>query len=1646
MKTDANWLARCGVVLMLGAALAVSSCGGSGTNVSLNSGTSTETGTPAGTQSGLTVNVTSESDIAKLPVELQELLTDEGWNQPYIPGYEGVSGLPAPSHEELMALTRAKLENPELVVPRGWEPTEPGNKGTSYVGQGSAYYNNVSPPYGGANNVPNDNGTTTILKGEFAQFNQTAVPSYGCNADGSNQGNNPLRAIEDTIVGYNTAGMPNIAISHVLEGITTSNYFNTGGGNGGNARCAIYQLFATVRNSVAENFASNPTVQFAEVSFRSDLTQYGKGPGQGIDINGNPGGNLCYLGATTIAHGVKGHFWTAFNKFNDALPNKAATRNYNILIAPANEAQGVGSASSDFTSSGNSQVEWQQFYFGSVNACYGGAWIVGLSSTTNTCQTFADIFTQSPGFFHNPIYGVVLLKWQQMAPVTNPTRPWKGTLGAPVFGPVAYKNGAATVEATRRWYAWGWYFERGFMWYVDNDQTAFPNAPDEAQLYLYSGSNTYCTGGTYTQVTPSTLYLGPNANVFGVNVTVEGYSGDGTTFQAPTLNATLGRYQIPMTLTGGQELVHINVRANAYGGNPGPNCSYNSYIFSWRDGQVTFNGTNPSATHVYTGNPPGGLPSDNKQSIYVVRCQVQGVTGVAYGDSVPFELGPPAGAGAADVLVVRNDGNAYNVNYNALKADLDAIKTARPAFVYSEYNYPAQGTGATFVTTAKNAKVIIWYRGGPDTAGVLDQSTYSAQAVTDLNNIMAAPNPRPVLHISQNLGNYASSGYYVFAANYEILAPAATPALGGTFQTVSGFPPDASFQAPVSGQGATSPTWGGGAPPTFTSPFYPSTPNAGERYSGTGSSGRVPTALTGILNNRHVTCYGPQWNIFHAGLAWGACFGASSDAFYTWGNTTTGKRNYMYSLPYAHIGIGATSPAGGTRSDMLWNMLAWLDNTVIPAGGGAPPAFTPYSGPAQIMAVTPIQYQSGGVILQGNTAMTGLNYPDTMTTATGSLDVIRSTAGPNNEIVSTVAGNDGVNGNDLPFQAPFYAYITDPNGNMGTSGTIMPSGDETVVFGGLLLQNNATWTRVDPANGGYMNFQTLFPGAPFADRLPVSGYYISTTSNFVGTRRAFYGDDIPQLTFDNANGTVTYEAIAHWDSSSAPDYGPGNPARLDWSVWPGDGVVDLNGPATRYGAIGNNADNYWREIDVDPTITPEFTGRAGGSSGIYNASDFSRTGAQAQGRIVSFNYATMRGWDGDLNRNGTRGEKEDKFPVRARIYTNYATYTSYATRTWPNNIPAPTSFVEGGCYVVDQGNRVLGIVVADDGNAGNNPHTQVTILPGPPLMWDVNLHFRVSGSLPPGWDIEFSFNGLAGPWNNIETVGSASPPAGTATAQTPFESDTDGVRSTTVRINTTPGAKTFALRVRDESPVGPWSTFFWPTQVNLNPPNLFDENFDAALSGSKWQTSTASANPPGPWIQSSTGYPMRTGPGPAGNYLPRAVNPHQGSGMLRWTTEGTNNVFAGPNWMQIKSVNITGQANRTYTFRFFTAGQSYWGSGSFLYFAVSFDNGASWQTPTFQAGYNQSCGNFGSYISPTSYGFPGLTSPYAIWESNATNAGATAPPYWGVGNPTSSPRGDWQERRGTFTTTASGTVMIGFGYNGYMYYGPGLAIDSLWIE
>ncbi|UNM09908.1 MAG: hypothetical protein H7A35_07560 [Planctomycetales bacterium] len=1470
MKTHVNWCKHLGLTLVaLTVVFVAASCGGNGGGISAN--VETQTGTSntvidGGRNGVVSAELTvSENEIGKLSAEQQALLSDAGWNQPYIVPKAGTP-IQGPSHEMLMAQLREMAERGVEMLPRGVEGE--GTKGASWLDQRGF-------------NPGVDSG---LVKGQYkpADTGANGVPDFGCNASGALMADNGQSDIEDVIFAYG-GSMPAQAISWVAEGLSTINHFNSVGGGGDDAYTAVYQLFADSETANPSNQGNN---DIGEIGYRADLGPYGIGYGQGS----GPSGTLC----DGTAYGVRNAFWMTFNEKFFALPSGQATALYNVLIAPS------GDEGADQVSPMDTSANFQTFYFGNVSSCYGDAMIVGINAADSGCDMFDEASNAPwqdrtadgnsyPNILHNPIFGVILARWaggnansdsQFFGDGSFPSA--ASIVGWPVARPFAYNNGAALLNANGAYYAFGQFFEKGFMWWIDYDQNSNPTASDEAQMYVYDGNNTFCEG-EYSKVEPDVFYGG--AGDLGVGVTVDGVRYGAGDWSAPQLSDDGTYYQIGMLLDENTGISSVTIAASAHGfggvtadgadvGHPEWGaCLYKHSTWSWRDGTVTAAGTafDPSQfarTHTYSSN----AIKTNVEGVYTIRNQVVDADdNIAYGDSLPMHLGhggAGGGGGDTEVWVIRNDGGDFQLNLDALTGDLDALGVG-----YSVVDYSA--TVADDFAANPNAKVAIWYRGGPGGAG--ESATYTtAWTSGEMDNyIQLMSDGFGVMLMSQNHGY---DGDLFFTNGWSGIYG---------YATLPASVPDADRRMPWASSLCTDDGIGFGG----TLGFIPTAPsnfignpsganfgadgtNAAERYTGSGSSGELPISF-GMATGRQYCGIG-YYSSFFAGSCAGPAFRAGIGhqpnalgfdlGFLSWGNSQAPDANIGFFPSYSHsfgtgkvwnvgyswAGTSVTASASGTmdRADLLNNILGWLDDSLTFGGGGGGGAgFEEYDGPPEIVCVTPISWNKvDGSVTQGTAGVGGQNYPDPNGSNVFGPDV---TPGFDYAVeydtgVRTPGDDDGgLNANDIDFQFPFYGFLEWDDTLGAIPGDVEAAEIIDVNYSGIPLSDiSADWTKFNAPYGGVFDPSALGLN-------PAAAWFLTETDTFGSINTAGYGDAFgPNLVFDSDSEFVATEAIAHWAQGTM--YG-GSPAYLAWAMFPGHKSVKYNAGGTAVGYYSEGG-ILWEDFIRDHDI------QVGRDLYAYLRSDYSFT-TPGEGRTVDFDYDTLVGWNGDMNRNGTTGEAGDKFPVRVRFFTDVDVYDDYFDdlNGYPNFWPDGDSFIEGGCYMVDIGDPNYPVLIFDDADE-DDPKDTVS---GTGPSYDVDLYFELAFGAGP-YDVELDWN--------YDFIGHGN--SGFTQAVGTFAAN--GKNNDSVNVDPTPaggdGNYFFSLEVTDSTlPTPTTDSFFWPDAVPLMPGALFYDDMSA-------YNTYNDANAAG-WLRG-------TGPGHSG-----AVNWHIGP---QWET--AFNLYNGQAW------------------------------------------------------------------------------------------------------------------------------------------------------
>ena len=233
--------------LLLILIIEASACaGGGGGTVGLSDPNNEPRVVPSDLQKTTAILIT-EDEIATLPHWQQELLSDSGWNDPYI---------------EPRAKTEIEPPTPEMLMEDYNRVMEEGIR-YGLHGQSSGKSASYMDQDGFALEL--------VLKGEYNLSPRDVVPPYGCNWDGTNGSSAPVNHAFDDVIREGTQHLSE-TVSYVLQGVTEANYFNTTGGAGNDAQSAVYQLFATNREAVPEEWM-NPDNddEFEELCYRADL-------------------------------------------------------------------------------------------------------------------------------------------------------------------------------------------------------------------------------------------------------------------------------------------------------------------------------------------------------------------------------------------------------------------------------------------------------------------------------------------------------------------------------------------------------------------------------------------------------------------------------------------------------------------------------------------------------------------------------------------------------------------------------------------------------------------------------------------------------------------------------------------------------------------------------------------------------------------------------------------------------------------------------------------------------------------------------------------------------------------------------------------------------------------------------------------------------------------------------------------------------------------------------------------------------------------------------------------------------------------------------------------------------------------------------
>jgi hypothetical protein len=1315
-----------------------------------------------------------ESEITQLSDWQQTLLADGGWNQPYIqPGPSAVSALPAPSRELLLEMQRQQGE-------QAGNPDHPAYRGTSATG---------AIPLG-------------AYKAQDVDAN--GVPDFGCNADPALvQG----CEIEDVIAGYALGNLSDfLRPNNVKLFVANINHFNSKEKHPFYPRC-VYQTLA--RDDDPE---TNGYEQLAELCYIVPAG-FAVAPGEG---QGPGGPEDCGM----QAYSVRDAYWMSWNQEFFALPSGQTVRTFNILPGPVAETSPGLLNSITGTTAG-----LQPFHFGSWDEQYSVAGIIGIESANSGCEVFDEAANLSwqdrtldgepyPNALHNAILNILQERWQQSA--LPGVEDWHSHLGWPIAAAFAFNNGALNLDANGSYYAFGQFFERGFIWWLDYDQQQYPEARDRTILYRFDGNNTFCEGD-YRQSIPDLEYNASGAALDARLLIDMQQDGNGD-WQQIEMDLPRRMLHSPwIDAGGGQRSATIRALVQPSGGvtlagedigQPGWGRGlYRSCTWLWHDGTITPAGTDydPAqfeSVHTYL------VGGSDIESIYTVRAQVVDADGnISYTDSLPLQIGSSSAGAAPALSLIRNDQGRFPAGYEALVSDLGELGLPFTSRIWQP--------GMEDELQAEGCELAIWYQGGPGAEDELfvPMADWTSQEIASLRSLLS--DNISVLLLSQNLGmavpDEPGNAWLEHFRYRSLTTGLADPALAQAWGRL----PQGKLGTYFGNQ-----LWLPAAPQNLKlDSFAPLEVVCGPAERGYGS-----TADKAVPKIFMVDSIYPFSGLGHA-AGWpgtapqfvpgsfvlpGDVFGEYSgtippQGLISWGSTAA-PHSLNGSIPDLEIGngnanfwvFGASWPTLGIwhastleylpRSLMLGNLLGWLrpDSRYF-----SPLQPIAYDAEPEIVSVTPYLLEGNGLITAGSTARTSLDYPD----PAGS-DVLRSSPGQPDDNYLQVdtglhpTGEDGLNANDLDLQFPFYAYITWDD-NLGLQTGVLEQAEITdISYGGLLLKDDADWQRADPLAPGYVN------PLQFTQRA-VAGYYLSLSGDSGDELRAGYGSGAPQLSTNQRGPRMLFEAIAHWPVDAS--YG-GQAPYLRWSMFPGHKVAmqttldsghEVEGFA---GELPLPWQYFVRGHDIDPDLDSTELGR---NKDNYLVSDFS-VSSPSGGRSMLFDYASVRGLQADLNGNELL-DSADKFPVRVRLITDYADFGAYSGLDWPNAFPGSNTFVEGGCYIAFR-DDACELIVMDDPEL---PDPAAALVIDEDFTYDIPLSFIIDGCLGPyDVNLDWNYTGQFGESGHILSVGTL--PA-------------SGAWTEVVSVDFTPaggaGIYFLAIQVVDSSIPAKANVYAWPEPV-----------------------------------------------------------------------------------------------------------------------------------------------------------------------------------------------------------------------------------------
>jgi len=760
-------------------------------------------------------------------------------------------------------------------------------------------------------------------------------------------------------------------------------------------------------------------------------------------------------------------------------------------------------------------------------------------------------------------------------------------------------------------------------------------------------------------------------------------------------------------------------------------------------------------------------------------------------------------------------------------------------------------------------------------------------------------------------------------------------------------------------------------------------------------------------------------------------------SFVSWGSTAAPNRNmstydqtvfintsdhgscrvWVVGYPWAVTTVPSSANGGMTREMLLQNILGWLDDSLTYSGGGGAGggdaqagAFSDYVGNPEIIQMMVGNWEAGGFHKQTVSMTwdgTAGNYPDQNANPGYDVNVYRTTdpGGSTNYVVTGSPNNDWVNGNDVDFQFPWYAYIVDV-GQDGIQIDVGNNVDDTVFFSGLLLADpDNTWSRLDPTVYYHWNEKPLNPGENvpscvidgFDPPVYVAGYYLCVDENGDSGDevRAYYGAEPASVTVDN-NNEITVECVAHWPVSLV--YGgfefpegsgfnlPVSDPQLYWSMYPGQNMLVPGTSDEIPQDIPEAWDVYRYMFDIDPSM-PRATRDAGD---IWNRPQFAYSDSVNSGRVVTFNYRSATRWNPDLNRDGSHDDM-DKFPVRVRLFTDHEDYLKWDTG-WPDhlqdagldpgtggpvwdpedpgyNVP---DYLEGGAYIIDEGEPVYPLKIDDDPNEPD-PKDMVA---GSTNDYDVTFSYVIQfGQGPYTIDLQmgFDYNDIGPGETELDAFG--------ASGETDYAVDTWpglGSHSSVMDCTDLPDGDYYAaIRVTDN--LGDQDVFIWPDMVTLAPGYLLLELCDGYTN---WNDAATGDNA---WTRGNTGGGATTRWYVGSQFPTSATGDWEGPMFhLNNGADGSNgnSGYAWPGayyWYLVsRAINVPSGATPDFWYQVRVEGNDYY---SFLYFYGGWTTSSSTTSTSFN-GYLNTSPSSSNYVS---------SIPAYVYYENTVNTMASVP-------------------------------------------------------